>query len=401
MNRDRDTMRPRRALIACANHYESAIQVGDHHIARGLVAAGFRVAFIANPISPLHAARAHAPEIRDRFRSFRRGGRRHLEGALWSYVPGALAPPREQPLLRSERFQRGWHRLTLPNLVGRVRREGFGEVDLLYIREPRQAFWLDEIRFGRSVFRLADRDSGFAAHGPSARRLEESVASRVDLLAYTASTLAGHAEALKPKDRLHLPNGVDFAHFAAAPREAPAEYREIPRPIAVYAGSLDHWFDYELLEGGAESLRDVSFVLIGPTGRVPPRLRRQANVHLLGPRPYRRLPAYLRHADVDIIPFDASGQADLVASVNPLKLYEYLACGLPVVAARWEELQRLGSPARLYRGREEFVECLRAALRDPGPPEERIAFARGHDWGQRVRALLQALDLEAVCGGRG
>lgn len=380
-----------RALFACGHHYESAIQVGDHHIARRLARLGWRVAFIGNPISPLHIARAGDATLRERWSNHAAGGRHHEGGRLWSYVPAALVTPRELPVLRSRLVHEHWHRLTWPPLAARVARAGFESVDLLYVREARQAFWLDVLPHRRSVFRIADKDSGFSASTPAWRALEARVAARVDLVAYTSETLFEHVTSLGPRRTLLLPNGVDVAHFANEPGLLPDEYRAIAPPRVVYAGSLEAWFDVGLLRDTAARLRDVSFVVIGPGDAVRRRLEGLPNVHALGPRPFDRLPPYLQHAAVGVIPFDVHGHEELVAHVNPLKLYEYLACGLPVVATPWPALEKLASPARLATGAEAFAREIQSAVAHPGDAWARREFAKRHDWAARVGELLAAL----------
>ena len=106
--------------------------------------------------------------------------------------------------------------------------------------------------------------------------------------------------------------------------------------------------------------------------------------------PHRDLPAYLWNADVGIIPFDAVSHAALVNSINPLKLYEYMACGLPVVSVAWEELRRIASPARLTGTPEDFI----AALGQASAPQDRcrfIDYAGTQDWGARADAIIAAL----------
>jgi len=394
-------MSPRRALFACAHHYESAIQVGDHHIARRLVERGWRVAFIGNPVSPLHLLRRRDATLQERLANHAAGGRLHAGGLLWSYVPGALLTPRELPVLRSRLVHESWHHLTWPRLVSYVARAGFDAVDLLYIREARQAFWLQALPHRKSVFRIADKDSGFSASTPASRALEARVARSVDVVAYTSPTLASHVESLGLKRSLFLPNGVDVGHFTGPPQPLPEEYRSIPRPRSVYVGSLEAWFDVSLLRSVAGLLPDHSFVVIGPGEAVRRRLGGMPNVYALGPRPFDRLPAYLQHADVGIIPFDTRGYAELVEHVNPLKLYEYLACGLNVVATPWPALERVGSPARLAGEPAAFAEAIRLLVKDPGDPEVRREFARRHDWEGRVKALLAALELEHEPGCEG
>jgi glycosyltransferase involved in cell wall biosynthesis len=208
---------------------------------------------------------------------------------------------------------------------------------------------------------------------------------------YPARSLAGYVEGLGPRRALHFPNGVDFGHFAGGSRHLPPEYRAIPAPRVVYVGAMEAWFDYELLAQAARALPHASFVLIGPDANARRRLAPEPNVHLLGPRPHGELPRYLHNAQVGIIPFDADGHPELVHGINPLKLYEYMACGLPVVATAWRELHELGSPARLCGSRAEFVAALRDAIAAGGDPTTFVRYAARMDWGRRVRELVEGL----------
>ncbi|MGE3163926.1 MAG: glycosyltransferase [Planctomycetota bacterium] len=391
----------RRALVACANYWESPIQVGDHHLARGLVARGFDVAFISNPVSPLHLLAGSSPLRSERFRSYRTGGRRALDGRLWSYSPGALVVPHAEPLLRGRWVMDHWHRTTFPSVDRKVRQEGFGEVDLLYVREAKQAFWADRIRYQKLVFRVADRDSRFPGHNRHLRKLERRLARRADLVVYSAANLRDYVESLGARRIFHLPNGVDYSHFAGYSGMPPADLASIPAPIAVYAGSLDVWFDYELVRNLAAERPAIQFVLIGPPSAQARQLAEErANVHVLGAKPFGELPGYLRQASVGIIPFDVHRHRELVDSINPIKLYEYLACGLPVVSVAWQELETLGSPAILCRSREDFLRGLDDALKQPRLDPGRAAFAAQHDWGNRIDRLLEALQFttSAVVG---
>lgn len=381
-----------RAVMATFDRWGSSSWLGGHHLAQGLVTAGWDVAFVSWPMSTLHLWRVTSREVRTRFAIHRAGGISHLDGHLWEYVPAALLTPHNLPLLRNPWLHRNWHRLAIPPVARALRDRGFDDVDLLYVDAVIHAGWLDQIRARRSLLRVPDRLAGFPGRAPALRRLEAQIAPKVDLVAYAASGLADHVRSLGARRAIHLPNGVDFESFRR-PSPIPDDLTGIARPIALYLGSLEPWFDFELLNQLTLALPEVSFVLVGPDHLAQRRLEHRSNLHLLGARSHCDVPAYVQHADLGLIPFDIRGHADFVSTVHPLKLYEYLAAGLPVVATAWPELRRISSPAVLCETVEEHVAAIRTAIAQPGEVSARLEFARAADWSRRLRLLLDELDL--------
>lgn len=380
-----------RVLMASPNYWTSPFQVGSHHLARAFSRAGWEVAFVSDPISPLHRlAGAAAEDLKARNDIHRAGGHVDPDHGVWTYVPRAMLAPHHSPILRSRSVHRGWHRLTVPPVVRVVREAGFGEVDLLYLDSAVQRFWLDAIPHRHSVQRVADRTTGFARYTPEMREMEAEIARSVDLVAYTALTLERYVRELGATRTLHLPNGIDYERYRR-PAEPPDDVASIPRPIAVYVGAMEAWFDFDTLAAMADALPDVSFVLIGPDALARDRLSGRANVHLLGRRDHREIPGYLQHADVGLIPFNVRLHGDLVNGVHPLKMYEYLACGLPVVATDWEELRAMRAPVRLCSTATEHIEAVREVLARPPDSAIGIAYAAGADWQSRIEILLNRL----------
>lgn len=384
-------MAARKALFASTNHFLSPFQVGSHHLARAFAGAGWQVAFVSMPLSPWHWLKRSDTEIQKRWECYRRCGFRHPETGIWTYVPATLLPPHAAPVLRSEAVARHWWRWTVPSIVRTVRGAGFAAIDFLYLDSVYQRFWLDVLDCRRSLFRIADRNAGFHGWTKAAARLETELVRSVDAVAYAARSLSDHVQAMHPKRAFFLPNGVQAEHFIHGSRALPEEYQNIPRPIAIYVGAMDVWFDFALVEKAARRLPEVSFVLIGPNQLARARLPQLPNLHLLGSRPFVALPRYLHNADVGIIPFDVVNSGELVHGINPLKIYEYMACGLPVVAVEWEELRRLASPAHLCTGAEEFIEAIANAAARPYDRDSGIRFARAHDWKASFQVLCKQL----------
>jgi glycosyltransferase involved in cell wall biosynthesis len=168
----------------------------------------------------------------------------------------------------------------------------------------------------------------------------------------------------------------------------------LPHPRVIYVGATEYWFDAELVASCARTLPEASFAIVGPVTRVVEPLSALDNVFLLGPRPYGDIPAYLQHADVGIIPFRRDRMVD---SIHPIKLYEYLASGLPVVATRWMEIEAMQAPIALAE-REGFVETIRLVIQSVSESgmsaERRREFARNNSWKQRYEQIRTILDAE-------
>jgi glycosyltransferase involved in cell wall biosynthesis len=192
---------------------------------------------------------------------------------------------------------------------------------------------------------------------------------------------------------LHLiPNGVDLAHYervSDASRARPSD-AVWPSPAVGYTGTVHAArVDLELLEALAQALPSVSIVLIGPSHLAPGRLQRYPNIFLAGPRPYEVLPEYMRTFDACIVPHLMT---PFTESLNPIKLWEYLAAGLPVVSTDVAGFRDYPDLVRLTRTPAEFVAQVRAAL-DEGDRHQaaRRAVAAHNSWELRagqVSAIL-------------
>lgn len=382
-----------RCLWATSQPWSSPFRVSAHHYAGRLADRGWDVAFLSHPVSPLHLLWSRSRSgTRERIRNWRRGGETARGGRLYHYCPLTLCPPHDAPGLRGAGVLDFWPKLTVPSLRRRLAVRGFDRVDLLVIDSERYAFLLDAVPAGTTVFRVVDAIGGFDATPPSWIRRTHALMRRVDHVVATSQVVADELRG-RSIPRVHVvPNGVDTDRFAqnvsGTPVEPPIEYRSLDSPRAVYVGAIESWLDVDLVRAVADALPHIGFVLVGPIATSVETLRSLANVHLLGARPYESVPQYLVHADVGIIPFRGTA---LTRSINPIKLYEYLACGLPVVATRSDELEQLDSPARLCRTVTEFVREVAEATEHPVDREPLVAFARGADWRIRTARLLDVI----------
>ena len=220
--------------------------------------------------------------------------------------------------------------------------------------------------------------------------LEERLLRRVDAVVATAEVLT-HSKRPSSGEVHYLPQGVNFEHFAT-PRPVPLELAALPRPMVGFAGGVSECCDLDLINRLAVAYSGGSVVLVGPITIPAERLEaiRRPNVHLLGPRAYADLPGYVQAFDVGIIPYLLN---DWTRAVDPLKLLEYLAAGLPVVTTPLPEAQKYRDAVRVADDGD-FVAAVGAACRDGGPEDraKRIALAQRNSWVERARVFSGILD---------
>jgi glycosyltransferase involved in cell wall biosynthesis len=192
----------------------------------------------------------------------------------------------------------------------------------------------------------------------------------------------------------YLPHGVDWALFRRAldaEQPAPSDIAQLATPrIGFYGFISEDWIDFDLLNAMAERHPEWSIVLIGRTKLDLAAVLRHSNVHFLGVRPFEQLPAYNRAFDVAIIPFVIN---ELTISSNPLKLFEYMASGLPVVSVNIPEVARYSTVVHVARDHAEFIRMTEQALSetDQAAKYRRSDLVRSETWENRLEALSQII----------
>lgn len=347
----------KKVLMAVANYYTSPFQVGSHHYARAFEKLGYEVFFISNPISPIHKIFANSSELKERERIYKKGG--ESAGGIFYYVPHSLFTPQNKLFLSSNFVLNNWQNFTYPNLLNFIKERGFGEVDILWFDSPLFGFLLGTITYKKSILRIADYAKGFGAVSDAQFNAEINIANKVDAVIYTAKNLKEKYDQIKDKSKMkYVPNGIDLDFFKAADRSLPPQLEDIPEPRAIYVGAIHDWFDVDLVYYCAKNLPNYSFIIIGPEQKDLSLLKKLKNIHILGSIPYAKIPAFLYNSQVGIIPFNVKDYPDLVNSINPLKMYEYLACGLKVVSVEWEQINDMNDIINLVTTKDEFVNAI-------------------------------------------
>ncbi|MCS3511318.1 glycosyltransferase [Pseudomonas grimontii] len=230
---------------------------------------------------------------------------------------------------------------------------------------------------------------GFPGIGQTLLEEEHTLVRDADLVTVTAALLQ---EKWAPMSRncLLLRNGVDFEFFDrnCVPNALMAE---IERPLIGFYGALAEWVDLALIASIAQLRPDWNFVLIGDIFvKDLAGLDRLPNVHLLGRKPYAQMPLYLYHFNVCLIPFRLY---NVTHAVDPVKFYEFISAGKPVVSVPLEEMQIYADFVYFASEPQAFIEQIERALNetDTQAATRRVALASDNDWRHRFDTNLSAL----------
>ena len=189
-----------------------------------------------------------------------------------------------------------------------------------------------------------------------------------------------------------VPNGIEPLEWLGNQPEQPRWMARIPGPRAVYVGTLDSRVDIDGLRRLADVRPDLQIILIGP---VPQRaylasLSGLKNVHVRSEVRREEVVAVLRNAELTLL---AHRHTPLTEAMSPLKVYEYLAAGRPVLATDLGPVRHFGSRVHLAASVSDFADLVDAALGQGIQNEsDRVAFIEENAWSTRHREILALLE---------
>jgi glycosyltransferase involved in cell wall biosynthesis len=226
-----------------------------------------------------------------------------------------------------------------------------------------------------------DANEDSALSGQVIRKYDQNLKEAADVVLYSGRKL--FREATEP-NRYFLEQAVDFEQFSELRAEPAPELAGIPHPILGYFGSMDYVMDTELMAEVARLRPGWHWVMLGLKSNL---VRVSSpNIHFLGAKPYSALPRYIRQFDVCVLPWRETNIFTSYGSA--IKVREYLATGKPVVMAPLYEY--LDTPGlRFYRGAQEFIAQIEAALEEDAPAlaAQRQAVVKDGTWDERAAQL--------------
>jgi glycosyltransferase involved in cell wall biosynthesis len=227
---------------------------------------------------------------------------------------------------------------------------------------------------------------------------EHKIVRESDLVICTSKQL--YQEKMKLNSNTHfIPNAADISHSSKALHPELTVHKNltnIKQPIVGYFGNIERRMDYELLDRITNMHPDINFVFAGPVIKefIPAWFYERSNIHLTGPVPYAEMPQILKGFDVAMIPFKKD---EVSATIFPLKLFEYLGAGKPVVATDFNtDLHDFTGPTVSYCDNPiSFSDAIRKGLYNDSEQlkEQRLAIAAQNTWekrGDEFCALIHA-----------
>ncbi len=381
-------------LIATAD-WDHPLWTNKQHVACSLVSEGHRVLYVES--LGLRTAQPSGRDLRRILRRLRSGLRlpRQVRRHLWVWSPLVL-PGGSSGLARLlNQFSLGLG-LELAFLITGFRRPW------LWTYNPLTARLLNLSRYSMGIYHCVDA----VQEQPCMPRVlitaeEQRLCGLVDQVFVTSPQLqrqlAPYARSIR-----YDPNVADQDHFAeamqCADEDLPADLAALAVPRVGFIGAVSSYkLDFALIVAVAKALPQVQFVFVGPVGEGEPHtdissLAHQPNVHLLGHRDYGDLPRYCAGISCGWLPLQLNPYTQ---AMFPMKFFEYLAAGLPVIASRIDALQAFADVAWLCEPTAPaFTAAISGCLAGKGPTlQQRLALVAEHTYTARTRRMLAALPM--------
>ena len=230
----------------------------------------------------------------------------------------------------------------------------------------------------RVVYYCVDDFANWPGHSKEiVQEMENELVKKCDLVVATSKKLYDKFH-LQGKRVFLLSHGVDLERFTSSKIPIHRSIASIPVPRIGYVGLIDERLDLELLEDLLKRFPQISFVLVGQNEVDLSHLKRYQNFYHIPPCPYEEVPSVLKGLDVGILPYKVN---EFTHTISPLKLKEYLAAGLKVMASPLQEILNWKEYVLIAYSQTDWIEALERLenkapwhLKDPAPVLEKESW---------------------------
>ncbi len=371
-----------RSIVCFANDWHSD-PTSKHHIMRILSRSNKILWIDSIGLRRPALAKRDMSRMAAKLRSFLRGAER-VNDNLYIFTP-IVIPFHESKVARAANAE-------LLDLAIRWYMAKLGMRDIIcWSYMPNVDYIIKRLKPSFVVYHCVDEWSKFSFIEPDIAEKEKELCLISDLVLTSARELYERKLSFNPNTH-YIPHGVDYEYFhSGASGTPPEDIAHIPKPIAGFFGLIHEWIDLDLLEHAVERLPGVSFVFIGKSSVDVSRIAKYPNAHFLGQKPYSKLVSYARLFDVGMIPFKIN---ELTINVNPIKLKEYLALGIPVVSVDLPEIRPYESVVNIALSYEDFTTAIARELSGAhrATKEQIDSIARKETWECKVEEISTLIE---------
>ncbi len=259
---------------------------------------------------------------------------------------------------------------------------------LTWVVSPAQADLLKAFPGNFSVYHCHD---GYAYY-PGVNRLkileaESKLKKRVNLIFYASKFLFEKTDFITKSH--YIGHGFDPVFLKCDEYILPDDIKKIPKPIVGFHGIFNFHSDEELLDFLLMKHPNISFVFVGPIHfKKAHFLKHYSNFYNLGQKKFIELPGYLKGFDLAILPYKINEMTNVC---SPLKLYEYLASGLPILSTDIPEVHVHENYINIAKNKEEFSMLIPKLLLYKHNKKHQREYAKNHLWEKKVDYMIQAI----------
>jgi glycosyltransferase involved in cell wall biosynthesis len=341
-------------LVATSAGDWDGIQHRPHHFMKRSSKSGWTVIYVEPPVSLIGPLKN---------KNLLANWKRWLKGCVKReenlYV---FSPPPVLPFGSKYRFINKINQFIFSVSLKKVLSNFNGEKEM-YSFLPNSVDLLKYIEFKKVYYDCVDDHASFTGLiNPSVvTQMEKELMKKADVCFATANQLLEDRK--NWSDNFHLvPNGAEFEHFSRVQNEKfpiPQELENVNRPIIGFYGGISDWINLDIIAKAAKNLPNCSFVLLGPIDTNIDQFKNLSNAYFFGPKPYSQLPNYIQSFDICLIPFKIN---KLTKSVNPIKMYEYLSAGKPVISTPLPEVLHYREVIEIVTNSEEMTKAITTIL---------------------------------------
>jgi glycosyltransferase involved in cell wall biosynthesis len=241
-----------------------------------------------------------------------------------------------------------------------------------------------------NVFDYIDNAFGFVKLPKHILSDWEYALKSVNFITVTSPTLKRQVEELRKTDVYLVSNGVEYDIFSEPVDTSPPPDLPTDKPIIGYVGAVYPWFNFDLLSYLCEGLPNLNFVIIGKDHpdikNEIEKLKSYKNFYFLGFKDYKIIPKYLHNFSAAIIPFKKN---ILTEAVNPVKLYEYSAAGVPTICTNFsDDLIQFNDFIYIAKTNTEFKKYIELSINEKKETELKLKrFAQLNDWDEKYNSI--------------